>query len=171
MTNNADLRVPQRPANDGKVIRLSSRDVEDARRLLSLLATNDERITIEPPTRSPGAVSADKQALLTIAKALIVNRRRRHKLFGKAMFGEPAWDMLLLLYVLDAGGRQTVGGLSDLAGATRTTGLRWIEYLERQQLIWRNEHPTDRRAAFLQLTGKGRDAIELYLSETVAPAA
>ena len=162
--------APNRMTSDARVLKLSNRDVEDAKRLLSLLATVEERITLEPPPKAAG-VSADKEALPTRAKELIANRRRRHAIFGKAMFGEPAWDMLLLLYALEGGPRQTIGGLSDEAGASRTTGVRWIEYLEQQQLVFRSEHPTDRRTAFLELTDRGRDAIELYLSDTVGPAA
>lgn len=156
-----------RPAGESRVVRLTTQDVDDARRLLSLLASNEERITIEPPTRSGEGVFLNKHSLVSIAKQVIANRRRRHEIFGSAMFGEPAWDMLLLLYALDAGARQTLGRLSDMSGTTKTTALRWMDYLEQEQLVRREAHPTDRRAAFLEITEKGRDAVELYLSETV----
>lgn len=101
------------------------------------------------------------------AGEILSNRRRRHDIFGKAMFGEPAWDMLLLLYAIEHGERQTIGRLGDLAGASKTTALRWFDYLEAQKLVQRDPHPTDKRAAFVELTDKGRDALELYLSGTL----
>ena len=157
-----------RTAGETRVIKLTSQDVDDARRLLSLLASSDEMITIHPAPGSDEAVSVSKQSLLGKAKQLIASRRRREDIFGRTMFGEPAWDMLLLLYARDASARQTIGRLSNLSGTTKSTTLRWIDYLEQEQLVRREAHPTDRRAAFVQLTDKGRDAVELYLSETVA---
>jgi DNA-binding MarR family transcriptional regulator len=109
------------------------------------------------------------QLLQRQARNIIANRRRRHDIFGKAMFGEPAWEMLLLLYALESGARQTITRMADLAGASKSTALRWIDYLEVQRLIRRDSHPTDRRAAFVELTNKGRHAIELYLSDTLPP--
>ena len=154
-------------ASETKVVKLTSQDLEDARRLLSLLASPDEMITVHPAPGSDEAVSVSKQSLLGKAKQLIVSRRRRQDIFGKTMFGEPAWDMLLLLYARDASARQTIGRLSDLSGTTKSTALRWIDYLEQEQLVRREAHPTDRRAAFVQLTQRGRDAVELYLSDKV----
>ena len=86
------------------------------------------------------------------------------------MFGEPAWDMLLLLYINESGPRQSISRLADKSGGSRTTALRWIDYLEGQGLIGRANHPNDRRIAFAELTDKGRAAIELYLSETLPTA-
>lgn len=103
------------------------------------------------------------------ARNIIANRRRRHDIFGKGMFGEPAWEMLLLLYAFESEARQTITRMADLAGASKSTALRWIDYLEAQRLIRRDSHPTDRRAAFVELTEKGRQAIELYLSDTLPP--
>lgn len=147
-----------------KIVKLTTRDVGDARRLLSLLASDDERIVIEPPPGRDRSVFPSQKTLLAKALELIGNRRSRQDIFGKAMFGEPPWDMLLHLYVVDTGQRQSVGRLADLAGATRSTALRWIDYLEHQQLVSREAHPTDRRAVFVELTAKGREALELYLS-------
>lgn len=154
-------------AGEGRVVKLTTQNVADARRLLSLLASVEESITNEPAAAPDHRVSVSEQSLLAKAEQLIASRRRREDIFDRAMFGEPAWDMLLLLYARDASARQTLGQLSDLSGTTKTTALRWIDYLEKKQLVRREAHPTDRRAAFVQLTDEGRDAIELYLSDTV----
>jgi DNA-binding MarR family transcriptional regulator len=82
------------------------------------------------------------------------------------MFAEPAWEMLLLLYLSEGGQRQSQTSLCELSGASRSTGMRWIEYLVREGLVTRKNHPTDKRRNFVGLSDKGRDLLELYLSET-----
>lgn len=157
------------PSTDPVVIKLSRRDLHDARRLLSLLASRETTILIEPPELAH-STRASAHLLQRHARDILANRRRRQDIFGRAMFGEPAWEMLLLLYVLESGPRQTIGRLADLAGASRSTALRWIDYLDAQRLIRRDAHPTDRRAAFVELTDKGKEALELYLSDTLPPS-
>lgn len=168
MTENFDEEAFSNPGGV-KVVKLTGRDLEDARRLLSLFVRN-EPISVELPGRSAEGSVADRATLRVRAREILANRRLRQEVFGKSMFSEPAWEMLLLLYALDTGQRQSVNRLSDLAGASRTTALRWIEYLEQQQLIQRNGHPTDRRVVFLGLTDKAREQIELYLCRIVGHA-
>ena len=102
------------------------------------------------------------------AREILRHRRRRYDLFGRSMFGEPAWEMLLRLYMLDSGQRQTLSRLAEFCGAPKTTAIRWIEYLEVQRLIRRESHPNDKRAEFVELTDRAREALELYLSETLS---
>jgi len=75
----------------------------------------------------------------------------------------------LALYVEHQGRRLNLAQLTDLVGLAPTTGLRWIEYLEEQQLVERKPQPTDRRGMFVELTDKGKSAMEAYLSEMAVP--
>jgi DNA-binding MarR family transcriptional regulator len=108
---------------------------------------------------------AEMQKLaICIARA----RRARIPIFNKSMFGEPAWDMLLELFInVDYGARHSVGRLCDLSGAPPTTALRWLDYLEKEKLVSRQANPTDRRTEFVEITEKGRSAMEQYLSGTL----
>jgi DNA-binding MarR family transcriptional regulator len=109
--------------------------------------------------------------LLKLARAILRARRRRCKMFNPSMFGEPAWDMMLTLYAsMTDGPRLSVGRLSSLSGAAPTTALRWLDYLEMERLVVRESNPDDRRSDFVDLTDKGRSAIEQYLSETLESA-
>lgn len=146
-------------------VTLSGRDLEDARRLLALLAKADELHTVHDVGHAPGRGDTDQQSLAAKARQILDARERRTRLFGRAMFGEPAWDMLLLLYVSESGRRQTVTRLAHLSGASKGTALRWLDYLLHQNLVRREPHPTDRRAAFVELTDKGRSALDRYLTE------
>jgi DNA-binding MarR family transcriptional regulator len=148
-----------------ETVRLSGRDIEDAKRLLSLIAAAEKsRIILDPPPHAKA--HADDDDLLRKARAIIADRRRRSAVFGKAMFGEPAWDMLLLLYAFASEARQTVTRIAESSGASKSTAIRWLDYLEQQQLVRRMAHPVDRRTVFIELTERGRHSMELYLSGT-----
>jgi DNA-binding MarR family transcriptional regulator len=60
-----------------------------------------------------------------------------------------------------------VSQLTRESGAAPTTALRWIDYLESQQLIRRVAHPTDGRIANLELTDKAVQSLETFLSEAL----
>jgi DNA-binding MarR family transcriptional regulator len=165
---------PDEPAS----VTLTGKDLEDAERLLSLLAQVRRRLAareelLDPSTQRASANSAapERADLLACARRVFRARRRREKFFGKAMFGEPAWDMLLALYVNDAESRQNIGQLNRYSGSPLTTSLRWLDYLEKQKLIERESHPTDRRSVFVRITDKGREAMDSYFSETLATEA
>lgn len=154
-------------SSDKKVVKLSGRDVEDAKRLLSLFAAGEyQSILVEPPELSEQYSLSHKQ-LMQRAREIYTNRRRRMRLFSKAMFDEAAWEILLLLYITEGGSRQTVSKLAQLSGFSKSTALRWLEYLEEHQLVRRDAHPTDRRSAFVVLTDKARGKLQAYLSETL----
>lgn len=109
--------------------------------------------------------------LRTVAERIVKARRERIPLFSKSMFGEPAWDMLLELYLnKDRGRRHSVGRLCELSGAPPTTALRWLDYLEKAKFVARESNPTDRRTQFVEITDKGRTMMEQYLSGTTLPS-
>lgn len=146
-------------------VTLSGRDLDDARRLFALLAKSTDLRAVNDVTSVPIGRVAKEQPLAGIARQILEARQRRTRLFGRAMFGEPAWEMLLLLYVAESGTRRTVTRLAQLSGASKGTALRWLDYLLHQNLVRREPHPTDRRAAFVELTDKGRAALDRYLAE------
>ena len=83
------------------------------------------------------------------------------------MFGEAAWDMLLALYATDqSGGRHSVTGLVNLSGVPPTTALRWLNFLEKEQLVTRTPNPHDGRVFRVELTEEARDARVTYFSGT-----
>ena len=98
-----------------------------------------------------------------------IERASNVMIFSRSMFGEPGWELLLALYAADAGLRPTIGKLAQLAELPTTTALRWLSYLEDQRLIVREEHPTDARTAFVELTDKARECFQVYLSDTLTP--
>ena len=139
-----------------RLVSLDDRDVDDLQRILSKL----QQCPSEPGRRPGGGGLEDK------ARALLDNRKRRATIFGATMFAEPAWEMLLILYSSGAGARVTQSSLSELSGASRSTAMRWIEFLDDRGLIRRDPHPTDLRSTVVSVSEKGRQLLDLYLSET-----
>ena len=162
-----------------KTVTLTEKDVRDAARLFRLISDgtpwanvliSDNEVALRT---SAEATTSDE--LIVCARALLQMRRLRARHFNRAMFAEPAWDILLLLYLADSSeGRQTIGQVAELVETPLTTALRWIGYLEKEHLVGRKDHPTDRRIVFIELTDKGRTALDAFLSEmsgsTLRPA-
>lgn len=152
--------------NPPRAVTLTGRDREDARRLLALLSEHDREVAGSAlPAALLQSIHTEQEQLREKARQILALRRKRCRLFSGAMFGEPAWEMLLTLYAADGAGRLTVSGLALQSGSSKATALRWIDYLERQELIERQAHPTDQRAAFAKLTEQGKEALEGYLSD------
>ena len=104
--------------------------------------------------------------LSALANEELRERSRRTAHFPEALFGEPAWDILLDLYV-HACKRQEVSVTSACLAAQvpPTTGLRWVGLLEAEGYIARRPSQKDRRIVILDLTADGRTRIERTLSE------
>lgn len=109
----------------------------------------------------------DRRLLVDRVRQYLWQRRKRSELFGSRMFGEPGWDILLILYTEEDESRPTVSRLATAAGSPMSTILRWLNHLESQQWICRRPHPTDGRVDFVELTDKARDALDSYVSETL----
>ncbi|MDE1915960.1 MAG: winged helix-turn-helix transcriptional regulator [Sphingomonadales bacterium] len=101
------------------------------------------------------------------AKQIYRNRRRREQVFGDAaLFGEPAWDIMLDLYVAAAEDKRVAVTSACIGSAVpATTALRWIKILEDRNLIEREVDEVDARRIFVRLSTTGFELMEEYLSE------
>lgn len=103
-------------------------------------------------------------------------RRTRNDVFEGELFADPAWDILLYLFISHHNRtRPSVGAVCDASGSPSTTALRWIEILCREGHILRDADPTDRRRAFLRISPAARAQVEnvfklaplLYVNRTM----
>ena len=163
---------PEPPASgeieNTKTVTLSEADVREAARLFRLIADNAPwaSLAFRSDPRGSSAEPFTREELFSKARGLLQMRRLRTHHFKRGMFAEPAWDILLLLYVADASdARQTIGQIAESVETPLTTVLRWVGYLEKEQLVKRQNHPTDRRIVFIRLTDKGRTTMGAFLND------
>lgn len=135
-------------------------------------ASNDrgKRVTKDGQLAGPAAIRAQNgHAPAMIAaerriRRIQTLRRMRAELFSADLFSEPAWEMLLELYLCEmVNQRIAVSSLCAAALAPTTTALRWLGKLESDGWIVREGDPNDARRTFVELTDRGRDSMERFL--------
>ena len=103
-------------------------------------------------------------------KAILVARRQRDEIFGAAIFSDPGWDILLATYALQLSNeRATITDVSRLSGVPGTTVLRWIQRLERLNLLTQKDDEVDARLVLLELSARGIAAMAQYFEGPQAP--
>lgn len=96
-------------------------------------------------------------------RALITERRRRDDFFPPDLFGDPAWDMLLVLYATYLEQQRiTATKLCQSAAVPPSTALRWIKTLDQKGLISKQGDPLDARRVFVALSPKGETMMGAY---------
>jgi DNA-binding MarR family transcriptional regulator len=104
-------------------------------------------------------------SLLTSAKRLLRERRLRERMFEGTEFGEPAWDILLNLYIAHHEGKLvSVSSLCAAAVVPATTALRWISTMEAQGHLRRHRDPIHKRRMFMSLSEEALSAMDRYLA-------
>jgi DNA-binding MarR family transcriptional regulator len=93
-------------------------------------------------------------------------RRKRTQLFGATLFADPAWDMMLELYLATLEGRRlATSEVGNRANVPMTTSLRWIDSLETYGWVRRVPDARDHRRHFIELSGRGLETMSVWLRE------
>lgn len=99
-----------------------------------------------------------------LARTIYQHRKARAKFLPGDLLGEPAWDILLDLYVAQVERREiNVTSASLASQVPSTTGLRWIVILESRGYIERCSSGHDARVTYLRLTDQGMSQMRCYL--------
>lgn len=100
------------------------------------------------------------------AKLVYSARRRRDAAAGiGGLFGEPAWDILLDVFIAQMTRRDIqVSSVCIEAGVPSTTILRWLARLEQEGLIYRASDNVDGRRRYVRLTPAGEDLMRRVLN-------
>jgi len=168
----ADLRQAKAPSgtvealNPGEVIRLAAELTELAHSLssysLSLLMNS-------PGPAGSESASLNRDTILQACRQTYEYRRLRDEFFGASdLFSDPAWDILLDLFISDLEGRDL--SITDAcigAAVPMTTALRWIVILEQRGLACRENDQRDARRVFLRLSAHGRDIMTRYCERVI----
>lgn len=112
----------------------------------------------------------DSPVWAEVARTTYRDRRKRSDIFNDpALFGEPAWDILLDLFIA-AKERKRLPVTSACIGAAvpATTALRWLTVLEDKGLIVRENDIADARRVFVRLSSDGYEKMVAYFSDVAA---
>lgn len=106
------------------------------------------------------------------ARHTYARRRTRASIFGSAdIFGEPAWDILLDLYIAQAEKKPvSVSSACIGSAAPPTTGLRWLGVLADIGLVMREHDKEDQRRVLVRLTERGIAAMDEYFANALSAA-
>lgn len=110
----------------------------------------------------------DDATLLRLARTAYQARRKRDRILSQSFLSEPAWDMLLDSLISKLEGRNTsVVSICHASAAPMTTGLRYINILEREGLFCRKESAEDRRVVHIMLTDQGLQLLRSFFSQAL----
>ena len=133
--------------------------LERAEALQAQAAELAEVIARDDSTPVPGASRGNA----ALARDIISARNQRARFLPQSLFAEPAWDILLRLYAAElAQQRITVTQACAASEVPATTGLRWLNTLELNDLVRRQPDPLDGRRIFVSLTAAGEQSMALY---------
>lgn len=105
-----------------------------------------------------------------MVRQIIANRQARARFFDPALFGDPAWDMLLDLTAAHCEGVQvSVTSLCIAAAVPATTALRWLTQMVEAGIFLRVPDRIDRRRAFIALSDTAITAMAGYFASLRAP--
>src|SRR5688572_17554761 len=95
--------------------------------------------------------------LVELARQIYSARRKRSLLNDwSELFGEPAWDMLLDLFIAAHDNRDvSISSACHAAGVPETTALRWLHVLNEKGLLVRHADPEDHRRTFVRISSNG----------------
>lgn len=126
-------------------------------RLLAALAAAD---VLGPPSGE-----GSPEQLISLAREIQVFRKRRSRWLPPHTLGEPAWDILLALFVAAGEGRTlAIGQVGQETGTAQTTVFRTLAILHRAGLITRTRDAAWRTRVLLGLSEQGEKAMRGALS-------
>lgn len=107
--------------------------------------------------------------LTDYARQLLAGRRQRDLYFDPMLFSNPAWDILLSLFVADGEGKP-VNVLDSCTASVVPQGvaLRWLGYLKQEEMVIEMPDPAHPRQTLIRLSDQTRMAISSYLGSLVS---
>jgi DNA-binding MarR family transcriptional regulator len=127
---------------------------------LAILRQASVRVALLSDPTSPEA----GHTLRAVAERLYAERRKRDEYFPMGLFGEPAWDLLLALFIAQDDGRHfTLDEAYAAAKIDPSDGPELIEKLIAAGMVERSHN----RGNAILLTDHGRDRLSDYLADLI----
>lgn len=124
----------------------------------------DDDVNVALADAAASVSSHELMQMADQAREIYRGRRLRAQILGDdGLFGEPAWDLLLDLFIAEVEGKRLSVTAACIGAAVPTsTALRWIVILESRGLVRRENDPADARRVFLHLTEDGLRRLTTY---------
>jgi hypothetical protein len=117
-----------------------------------------------PAADAAGDHAQERAQARAWADRLYDERRRRDALFPDGLFGEPAWDLLLAMFLArEKGQAMILCKAYKAAGVSDTTGRRLLDRMEAEGLITRRRAPRSRKMRIVELTDMAAERLIDYL--------
>lgn len=117
------------------------------------------------------AASPLRQSGAAVVRAIICARRLRNESFEPRLFSDPAWDILLDLYLAKVEQRRvSVSSLCIAAAVPQSTALRQISWLVSRGLVERHPNKLDGRVTFVEITEGGCSSMRNFLDRLPKPS-
>ena len=145
-----------------------SRQIAELKDSLSLFqAETDFEVVPGRPILVQSTRTGTEEVLRIMTRELADRRR----FLPAGLFADPAWDMLLDLYLADIlSKRISVSSLCGASNVPATTALRWIGALDREGLIKRTADPRDARRYYISLSEAGLQRMDGYFDSLAQQA-
>lgn len=118
-----------------------------------------------PAAWTSGAI--DDTLVLSLARSLLDLQRSR-RILGAKLFTDPAWEILLDLYISNHEGRRlSVSAVCVGTSSSSATALRYLAMLQDQLLVSRTRDENDGRRSYIELTPLGQTRLRQLLSRYV----
>jgi len=114
------------------------------------------------------AVAMHHADLTEFARQILAGRKQRERFFDPVLFSNPAWDILLNLYLADAEGR-SVDVLETCAppAAPQGVALRWLAYLKQEEMVIETPDPAKPGRTLIRLSDQTRATVRAYLGSLI----
>ena len=124
------------------------------------------REALERANKALAAMSAGATDAGAEAATMLRQRRRRNAYFPPELFGEPGWDMLLVLFKARREQREPRQiHVFNEAGVPHTTGIRMLEQLEAAGLVECERIGPVARRRVVRLTEEAVARMTAYLEQ------
>ncbi|WP_267383395.1 winged helix DNA-binding protein [Sphingomonas sp. GC_Shp_2] len=112
------------------------------------------------PTPSAAPRRSVSDGIIDVAQRAYALNERRTALMGEGLFGDPAWNIMLDLFLSECEGRPLcVTSVCVGARASSATALRYIALLRARGLLDRIADTVDKRRTYVRLTDRGWNAM------------
>ena len=127
-----------------------------------------DRLHADFTLRSPSGRESAADIAYDRARRTIRRRLLRRQLIGsEELFGEPAWEILLDVFVHECEGKPlAITSTCATAGIPMSSGLRLIQKLCDANILRRFPDPFDGRRCFVRLQPASRDRMRAYFAES-----